>query len=240
MGAAILDLPHHLRRTRRRRPRRTRRDPHYPPPLMDFSTWTAPAPEALFQPFDYGHERPRAPRHPSPRRWEEHARPGRDWSPYGPTRPHHEASHHLANAEAPEPLPVIARLAESLRVSIRPAVPSAATAELLDGNVRNWEFTTMMLLKDQGLLLIKRCVISYVSPTPSGVRTLQWPWLGLNATSGSACALRLLTRCALDSVWSLMFRSRCSRCFRSPIRASHSLLDHRHLPPHNIAEGRAP
>ncbi|CAL8397980.1 unnamed protein product [Boreogadus saida] len=41
-----------------------------------------------------------------------------------------KASHHLANTEGPEPLRVVARLAESLRISIRPAVPNAATAQL--------------------------------------------------------------------------------------------------------------
>ena len=74
----------------RGRRRRTPRDPHYPPTLMDFSAWAAPAPEARFHHFDHGHERLWAPRHPSPRRWEQHARPVRDWSPYGATRHHHE------------------------------------------------------------------------------------------------------------------------------------------------------
>ncbi|CAL8319538.1 unnamed protein product [Arctogadus glacialis] len=73
----------------RGRRRRTPRDPHYPPPLMNPSAWAAPAPEARFSHFDNRHERLWAPRHPSPRRWEQHARPGRDWSPYGPARHHH-------------------------------------------------------------------------------------------------------------------------------------------------------
>ena len=59
-----------------------------------------------------------------------------------------KASHHLANSEGPEPLPVVARLAESLRVSIRHAVRNATTAQLIDGNARNWEHTTMLLLRD--------------------------------------------------------------------------------------------
>ena len=234
----------------RGRRRRAPRDPYYPPPLMDSSAWAAPAPEWRFQPLDRRHERFWTPRYPSPRRWEERARPVWDWSPYGPTGPHHEvrpeayrpayspprraawgpphrrapetrraprrparapgppagpprprpqvrpppprpdlrprdqprpprhpgppvvsparaasarppqpreaqhaptaprsddpdfslknrlilaalkASHHLANSEGPEPLPIIARLTELLRVSIRPAVPNAATAQL--------------------------------------------------------------------------------------------------------------
>ena len=73
----------------RGRRRRAPRDPHYPPPLMDSYAWVAPAPEARFHHFDNRHERLWAPRHPSPRRWEQHARPGRDWSPYGPARYHH-------------------------------------------------------------------------------------------------------------------------------------------------------
>ena len=59
-----------------------------------------------------------------------------------------KASHHLANCVGPEPLPVVARLAENLRVSIRPAVPNAATAQLIDGNARNLEHTTMLVLRD--------------------------------------------------------------------------------------------
>ena len=59
-----------------------------------------------------------------------------------------KASHHLANCEGPEPLPVVARLAENLRVSIRPAVPNAATAQLIDGNAPNLEHTTMLVLRD--------------------------------------------------------------------------------------------
>ena len=73
----------------RGRRRRAPRDPHYPPPLMDSYAWVAPAPEARFHHLDNRHERLWAPRHPSPRRWEQHARPGRDWSPYGPARYHH-------------------------------------------------------------------------------------------------------------------------------------------------------
>ncbi|CAL8398007.1 unnamed protein product [Boreogadus saida] len=44
---------------------------------------------------------------------------------------HRAASHHLANTEGPEPLPIVARL---------------VTRQA--GNARNWQYTTMLLLRD--------------------------------------------------------------------------------------------
>ena len=59
-----------------------------------------------------------------------------------------KAAHHLANATGPDPLPVISRLTQSLIAAIRPAVPSAATLALLEGNARNWAHTTTIVLRD--------------------------------------------------------------------------------------------
>ena len=281
----------------RGRRRRSPRGPTQPPPLMSLSTWAPPVPEDRFRRRDDGHERLWVPRHSSPGRSEQYARPVRYWSPHGPARHHYhgswsetyrpvyapphrpayspprrpahspprrpayspprryayspphramqrppqrhapearraprrpawapgppagprraqpqvrpppprpdprprdrprpprrpelpvanaartgsarppppsqaprarapaaqlsddpdfrrknrlilaalKASHHLANCEGPEPLPVVTRLAENLRVSIRPAVPNAATAQLIDGNAPNLEHTT--------------------------------------------------------------------------------------------------
>lgn len=56
--------------------------------------------------------------------------------------------HHLKNASAQQPPPTIKKLTINLANTIKPANPNQRTSLLLEGNARNWEVTTMMILQD--------------------------------------------------------------------------------------------
>lgn len=54
-------------------------------------------------------------------------------------------NHHLKNGSAP---PTNKRLIKSLATVTKPASPSFNTQALIEGKVKNWEFTTMLILRD--------------------------------------------------------------------------------------------
>ncbi|KAK1875431.1 Collagen alpha-1(XXVII) chain, partial [Dissostichus eleginoides] len=56
--------------------------------------------------------------------------------------------HHLKNVSAEDPPPNIARMTEHLSTVIKPASPRPDTQALIEGNAKNWSFTTMLILRD--------------------------------------------------------------------------------------------
>ncbi|KAI4830372.1 hypothetical protein KUCAC02_002004, partial [Chaenocephalus aceratus] len=56
--------------------------------------------------------------------------------------------HHLKNVSAEDPPPNIARMTEHLSTVIKPASPRPNTQTLIEGNAKNWSFTTMLILRD--------------------------------------------------------------------------------------------
>ncbi|KAI4787551.1 hypothetical protein KUCAC02_036395 [Chaenocephalus aceratus] len=56
--------------------------------------------------------------------------------------------HHLKNVSAEDPPPNIARMTEHLSTVIKPASPRPNTQALIEGNAKNWSFTTMLILRD--------------------------------------------------------------------------------------------
>lgn len=59
-----------------------------------------------------------------------------------------KVAHHLHNVSAPEPPPAIARLAQNLASTIKPASPNNTTQMLIEGNAKNWAYTTLLILQD--------------------------------------------------------------------------------------------
>lgn len=58
--------------------------------------------------------------------------------------------HHLSNIEVDEQIiepPTITRMTDYLTQTIKPALPNEDTLELLEGNARNWAYTTLLILK---------------------------------------------------------------------------------------------
>jgi len=56
--------------------------------------------------------------------------------------------HHLKNVSAEDPPPNIAKMTEHLATVIKPASPHPDTQALIEGNAKNWCYTTMMILRD--------------------------------------------------------------------------------------------
>ncbi|CAL8275327.1 unnamed protein product [Arctogadus glacialis] len=77
-----------------------------------------------------------------------------------------KAAHHLARYSDPEPPAFISQLAGPLTTTIRPAVPNAATMALIDGNARNWEHTTSIILREhyKATFTNKLGVLSQLAP----------------------------------------------------------------------------
>lgn len=56
--------------------------------------------------------------------------------------------HHLKNVSGEEPPTTIERMTKTLSTFIKPASPSPATTQLIDGNARHWAHTTLLILRD--------------------------------------------------------------------------------------------
>ncbi|KAE8277736.1 hypothetical protein D5F01_LYC18033 [Larimichthys crocea] len=58
-------------------------------------------------------------------------------------------AHHLNNVDSDKPPPpTIQKLTEHLITTIKPASPNEETKLLIEGNAKNWEHTTMLILRD--------------------------------------------------------------------------------------------
>lgn len=59
-----------------------------------------------------------------------------------------KAKHHLHNVSTEAAPPYIHRTARNLATLIRPAAPTKRTSEMLTGNAHNWEYTTLLILRE--------------------------------------------------------------------------------------------
>ena len=66
-----------------------------------------------------------------------------------------KAVHHLKNVSTTEPPVTIDRLTRSLSTIIKPAAPNTDTQTLIEGNAKNWAFTTMLILRDHYTLTVE-------------------------------------------------------------------------------------
>lgn len=57
-------------------------------------------------------------------------------------------AHHLKNVTSSQIPPTIKKLSDNLATTIKPAIPNEKTQLLIEGNAKNWEYTTMILLRD--------------------------------------------------------------------------------------------
>lgn len=58
-----------------------------------------------------------------------------------------KAAHHLKNVMGPDPPPIIGKTTKELADFIKPASPTKSTLGLLEGNAKNWEYTTLLILQ---------------------------------------------------------------------------------------------
>ena len=58
-----------------------------------------------------------------------------------------KSQHHLCNVTGPNPPPFIRKTTTNLSSFIKPAFPSDLTRTQLQGNARNWEYSTMLILR---------------------------------------------------------------------------------------------
>lgn len=59
-----------------------------------------------------------------------------------------KATYHLQKVSKDEPPTMIARMTRALKSFIKPSSPSQKTSVLIAGNAQNWEFTSMLILRD--------------------------------------------------------------------------------------------
>ncbi|XP_062413873.1 uncharacterized protein LOC134105297 [Pungitius pungitius] len=67
-----------------------------------------------------------------------------------------KAAHHFTNINLADPPITIARMTKQLATFIKPAIPTTDTQSLIDGNAKNWEHTTLVILQDHYEAVIKR------------------------------------------------------------------------------------
>lgn len=65
-----------------------------------------------------------------------------------------KATHHLHNVSQEKPPLTIAKMTRTLSSLIKPSTPSDSTTDLIVGNAKNWEFTTVLILRDHYLKVI--------------------------------------------------------------------------------------
>ena len=66
-----------------------------------------------------------------------------------------KAAHHLKNVSGTEPPVTIGRLTRNLSTVIKPAAPNTATQTLIEGNAKNWAYTTLLILRDHHALMME-------------------------------------------------------------------------------------
>lgn len=71
-----------------------------------------------------------------------------------------KASHHFTNIDVTNPPISIVRMTTQLAAFIKPAIPTAETQTLIDGNAKNWEHTALIILQDHYEAVIKRGIES--------------------------------------------------------------------------------
>lgn len=59
-----------------------------------------------------------------------------------------KAVHHLSNVSREDHPPSLDRITHNLATIIKPAAPNLQTQTLIDGNARNWAFTTILILRE--------------------------------------------------------------------------------------------
>lgn len=65
-----------------------------------------------------------------------------------------KATHHLHNVSQEKPPLTIAKMTRTLGSLIKPSTPSDNTTDLIVGNAKNWEFTTVLILRDHYMKVI--------------------------------------------------------------------------------------
>lgn len=59
-----------------------------------------------------------------------------------------KASYHLKNVLQEETPAMIVKITRTLSSIIKPSSPSRKTIDFIAGNAKNWEFTSLLILKD--------------------------------------------------------------------------------------------
>lgn len=74
-----------------------------------------------------------------------------------------KATHHLQNVSRGDPPITITRMTQTLTALIKPATPSENTLDLISGNAKNWELTTMLILKDHHLEVMEKEIANFMT-----------------------------------------------------------------------------
>lgn len=59
-----------------------------------------------------------------------------------------KATHHLQNVSRADPPGTIVKMTQTLSALIKPSTPSEKTTDFISGNAKNWEYATMLILRD--------------------------------------------------------------------------------------------